>query len=402
MSRFVFFAVLVSVLSAYGCGSPEVVPCSGAAGCVCYPNETCDAPLSCDHNLCGKGLAADGGKGGNAVQLAGSGGASLHALRLEPERVRTNASIPEADPRAAGSGGGAKRADDAGTSASGARVAGSAGSSGASPSGDADSTPDGAAAGAGASPSGDGNSTAARAAAAGAGSAQGQHADPPEVQSAASGASSDPTTGADSTAPDAATADAPAAAAQDAGTITFAWPDAPPDAGACTAAGGSCQADECCDGARCVDGVCAADCRRDDDCLSACCSLVGDASVCAPSDACAARSDPASGACAQLIVLAEDGTYLGRASSDPFASDGVCNSDSDYGDQDGADSIWNPHGRYGSADSADSAYSLDSGTPPTLYCESSGDLMNPVTKNSLIPDALDPDNLCDELAASGY
>lgn len=105
--------------------------------------------------------------------------------------------------------------------------------------------------------------------------------------------------------------------------------------------------------------------------------------------------------CVMLKLVADDGTYLGVASSDRYASDGVCNEYSNYGSKYGTDSIYNQYGNYGSEFSNTSAYNKFTNTPPILRCES-GETKNPVTKNNILAGAIDPDVLCDTLARNGY
>jgi hypothetical protein len=89
------------------------------------------------------------------------------------------------------------------------------------------------------------------------------------------------------------------------------------------------------------------------------------------------------------------------ATSNQFASDGVCNQFSNYGGEYGTYSIFNDFGTYGSQFSSQSAYSQFTSTPPVLVCDG-GNLLNPVTKNTLLASAIDPDVLCATLASNGY
>ena len=111
---------------------------------------------------------------------------------------------------------------------------------------------------------------------------------------------------------------------------------------------------------------------------------------------------PPASACTMLVLVGDDGTFLGNASSSTFASDGVCNEFSSYGSEYGSSSIFNDYGTYGSAYSAKSAYNEYTSTPPRLYCASTDEVLNPVSKNTFLPGAIDPDRLCDVLAANGY
>jgi hypothetical protein len=105
--------------------------------------------------------------------------------------------------------------------------------------------------------------------------------------------------------------------------------------------------------------------------------------------------------CPALALVADDGTFLGVASSKARA-DSVCNERGDYGDTNGAYSIFNPLSPYGNTTSQTSAYNAAASRPPHLFCESTEVLLNAVTKNVFLPGAIDPDALCSTLAASGY
>lgn len=175
----------------------------------------------------------------------------------------------------------------------------------------------------------------------------------------------------------------------------------------------------CTTGGDCVSGCCAAvdatnsvcapanfcpppveTCTVDDDCATQCCLPVdADTLACAPADLCAAPP-PAVG-CGELVLLANDGTYLGDATSNTFAADGVCNEFSQYGSHFAASSIFNEFGLYGSPFAALSAYNEFTSTPPVLYCSGDDTILNPVSKNTLLAGAIDPDFLCAVLAQNG-
>jgi hypothetical protein len=106
--------------------------------------------------------------------------------------------------------------------------------------------------------------------------------------------------------------------------------------------------------------------------------------------------------CPSLALVADDGTFLGVASSRARAADSVCNPRGDYGDADGPYSIFNPSSPYGNPSALTSAYNTAASRPPHLFCESTEVLLNPVTKNVFLPGAIDPDALCATLAGSGY
>jgi hypothetical protein len=73
-----------------------------------------------------------------------------------------------------------------------------------------------------------------------------------------------------------------------------------------------------------------------------------------------------------------------------------------YGSAYSSTSIHNQFGQYGSPYSVTSAYNTFTSTPPFLYCVTSGAVLNYVSKNTFLPNRLDPDNLCATLAGAGY
>lgn len=183
-------------------------------------------------------------------------------------------------------------------------------------------------------------------------------------------------------------------------------PPPEPTAGMCADPGQDCSKADCCDGSTCVtDGtffVCAANCASGDECNSGCCAALDTGgSVCSPATFCAAPI-ASNGSCADLVLLADDGTYLGDASSSTFATDGVCNQYSNYGSAYSSTSIFNQYGTYGSQYSLQSAYDPYTQTPPFLFCASTKTVMNAVSKNTLVPGAIDPDSLCAVLAQNGF
>lgn len=193
----------------------------------------------------------------------------------------------------------------------------------------------------------------------------------------------------------------------------------------------------CCDGAMCItDGVsvvCSALCDTNDQCVSGCCARVDEtssacaparfcpapdvgctlneecdtqccfqvdaqSSVCAPTALCA---PPPSVGCTSLALFANDGTFLGEASSNAFASDSVCNEFGQYGSPFSSTSIYNEFGQYGSPFASLSAYNEFTSTPPVLYCAATDTFLNAVSKNTFVAGAIDPDALCSVLAANG-
>jgi hypothetical protein len=106
--------------------------------------------------------------------------------------------------------------------------------------------------------------------------------------------------------------------------------------------------------------------------------------------------------CRSLVLLADNGTFLGIASSKPFESNGICNTYSSYGSAYGQYSIFNESGSYGNETAPTSAFNEFAAKPPHLFCESTNALLNAVTKNEFLPGAIDPEVLCATLARNGY
>lgn len=218
-----------------------------------------------------------------------------------------------------------------------------------------------------------------------------------------------------SSAPDAGTPSADAGdPAGDAGGDARAdaqQPGSDAGGGACASPGEACETLDCCGGATCIiqpetgDPICAAECSAPSECNSGCCVSVRDSDLgaCVPATYCEAPPVPVGSGCGALVLIAEDGTFLGNAVSSPVAANGVCNEVSPHGSSAGASSIFNPVGIYGSTVSAQSAYSTLTLTPPALVCDQSNEVVAFVTKNQFVTGAslVDPDALCAVLANSG-
>lgn len=80
----------------------------------------------------------------------------------------------------------------------------------------------------------------------------------------------------------------------------------------------------------------------------------------------------AAAAAAQSPVLVDPrtGKYLGRLSSNPYASDSVSNRYGRYGSPYSLDSVNNPYGQYGSPYSPDSANNPYASNPPAIRARS--------------------------------
>lgn len=135
------------------------------------------------------------------------------------------------------------------------------------------------------------------------------------------------------------------------------------------------------------------------ECSTGCCIATGGGgSICGPAGLCA---PPPSVGCSSLVLLANDGTYLGDATSIATANS-VCNEYGLYGSQYGVNSIHNPYGLYGGEFAVFSAYNPYTATPPVLYCVNSDSVLNAVSKNEYVSGSpIDPDALCAVLAANG-
>lgn len=93
----------------------------------------------------------------------------------------------------------------------------------------------------------------------------------------------------------------------------------------------------------------------------------------------------------RATLLADDGTYLGRISSNKYDSDSVCNRYGEYGSKYASTSVRNKYGTYGSAYSGSSAYDKYTSTPPAIIL--GGVQVGYLTKNRVLPGAIDPDIL---------
>ncbi|HMC58266.1 MAG TPA: hypothetical protein VKJ01_03645 [Candidatus Solibacter sp.] len=137
--------------------------------------------------------------------------------------------------------------------------------------------------------------------------------------------------------------------------------------------------------------------------MSGCCAplVSGAGAVCAPVSNCAPPGVSLPPGCGRLILRGNDGQFLGAATGNQFASDGVCNQFTSYGSQFSSTSIFDQFSTYGSAFSVLSAYDQFTVTPPFLQCETSLAMLNQVSKNSFLAGRIDPDVLCSTLTASG-
>jgi len=92
---------------------------------------------------------------------------------------------------------------------------------------------------------------------------------------------------------------------------------------------------------------------------------------------------------ANLYLVAEDGTYLGKLTTNEFDSDSIFNEYGTYGSEYSSQSIWNEYGTYGSEYSSQSAFNDYTFTPPYIVT-SDGTIYGGVTTNNFISGAISP------------
>ena len=92
---------------------------------------------------------------------------------------------------------------------------------------------------------------------------------------------------------------------------------------------------------------------------------------------------------ANLYLVAEDGTYLGKLTTNEFDSDSIFNEYGTYGSKYSLQSIWNEYGTYGSKYSLQSAFNDYTFTPPYIVT-SDGTIYGRLTTNNFISGAISP------------
>lgn len=96
----------------------------------------------------------------------------------------------------------------------------------------------------------------------------------------------------------------------------------------------------------------------------------------------------------ESFLLAADGEYIGKLSTNKYDIDSVCNKYGRYGSIYGSKSIWNQYGHYGSKYSSLSPYNIYSINPPAIYLY--GRLYGYLTCNqNKLGVKLSPDHLID-------
>jgi hypothetical protein len=91
----------------------------------------------------------------------------------------------------------------------------------------------------------------------------------------------------------------------------------------------------------------------------------------------------------RAFLIANDGQYLGRLSSNNFDSQSICNDFGSHGSRFSSTSIRNQFSSYGSDFSSLSPYNEFTTTPPWIIFE--GQLVGVVTKNQFLQGGIDPD-----------
>lgn len=95
----------------------------------------------------------------------------------------------------------------------------------------------------------------------------------------------------------------------------------------------------------------------------------------------------ACGALDGAVIVAEDGTYLGKV-SDKYDQKSIFNKYGTYGSPYASKSIWNDYGQYGSEYSNKSARSEYTSTPPRILV--SGKVVGFLSRNKYKSGAIDP------------
>lgn len=89
-----------------------------------------------------------------------------------------------------------------------------------------------------------------------------------------------------------------------------------------------------------------------------------------------------------LHLVAADGTYLGRCTSNRYAPDSFVNPYGLYGSKYSITSIWNEYGLYGSRYSIYSAFNDYATDPPAIVLD--GKIIGYLTTNEYFPDGINP------------
>ena len=196
--------------------------------------------------------------------------------------------------------------------------------------------------------------------------------------------------------PDAQASDAGAPAAIDSGSHDAGGGPAPDASGPqCIERGESCATGNCC-----ADSVCVPDEPSGGPRCLAPCEFPERCAGCG--NYCGADEGASSLRCREPILLGKDGAYLGRAASATFAPEGVCNTNSLYGNSFGTYSIHNKNGSYGNTSSPQSPYNPNNFDGPAIACPDEQLVIAYVNTAGNGFNDVDPDELCDWLASKFF
>lgn len=101
-----------------------------------------------------------------------------------------------------------------------------------------------------------------------------------------------------------------------------------------------------------------------------------------------------------LVIYADDGTYLGKLSTNKYDVESIFNEFGTYGSEFSVNSIWNEFGIYGGEFSIYSPFNEFSNTPPIIYLN--GEPVGYLTVNDLIEGSISPNGLYEALEETGY
>ena len=101
----------------------------------------------------------------------------------------------------------------------------------------------------------------------------------------------------------------------------------------------------------------------------------------------------------ESFLLAADGQYLGRLSSNHYLFDGIMNEYGSYGSKYSSTSIFNNYCRYGSQYSNLSPFNLFTPSPPKIYYK--GIFVGYLSINQLVSPRIDPHQIFDYIINNG-
>ena len=101
----------------------------------------------------------------------------------------------------------------------------------------------------------------------------------------------------------------------------------------------------------------------------------------------------------ESFLLAADGQYLGRLSSNRYLSDGIMNEYGSYGSKYSSTSIFNNYSNYGSEYSQLSPFNQYTQKPPKIFLR--GNFVGYLSVNQFVSNRLDPHQLFDYIYNNG-